>query len=296
MDFSIKRIPNPCARVSLGRDSSNTFHSGSHPYGSLFRLPVPPVCFGGATLSGCGSRLRISFMLIPPLQPCLACSQNSVRLFEDEEKIPLPSLLQQRDGCSEPLGDRHSSPRGTLSTGSVLSTRDRSTLENGFLGPALGSTGPIGEDKNFAGRHWRPGRFLLSFCTACGFARLSVRGRFVKNGYSTEGCARSNDGHRDGAKRILVLRRGEVAATHGEVDRRKGEGGSRRLCVTKGGLVQQSVSPTIPISGDLPRQEKYPSAEWTYFVGGVGVCREVFLEQLGRAYDVRRQSRVDFRL
>jgi hypothetical protein len=64
----------------------------------------------------------------------------------------------------------------------------------------------------------------------------------------------------------------------------------------KGSLVQQSVSPTIPISEDLPRQEKYPSAEWTYFVGGVGVCREVFLEQLGRAYDVRRQSRVEFRL
>jgi len=208
MDFSIKRIPNPCARVSLRRDSPNTFHSGSHPYGSLFRLPVPPVCFGGAVRQ------------VYPIR------------------------------------------------------------------------GPVGEDKNFAGWHWRPGRFLLSFCTACGLARLSVRGRLIKNGHSPEGGIRSNDGQREDAQHILVvhhdvLRRGEVAATDGEVDCRKEKGGSRRLCVMRGSLVQQSVSPTIPISEDLQRQEKYPSAEWTYFASGVEVCRESFREHLNQVYAAR---------
>jgi len=218
-------------------------------------------------------------MLIPPPQPCPACSQNSVRLFEDEEKIPIPSLLQQSDVRREPLGD-------------TLSTWDRATLGNGIVGPALGSTGPVGEDKNFAGWHWRPGRFLLSFCTACGLARLSVRGRLIKNGHSPEGGIRSNDGQREDAQHILVvhhdvLRRGEVAATDGEVDCRKEKGGSRRLCVMRGSLVQQSVSPTIPISEDLQRQEKYPSAEWTYFASGVEVCRESFREHLNQVYAAR---------
>ena len=188
------------------------------------RLPVPPVCFGGAV----------------------------------RQVYPIPSLLQQREGWRKPLR----------------------------LAPG------IDKSNDFVGRQWHPERFLVSLCTACGFARLSVRGRLIKNGHSPEGSTRSNEGHRDDAKRIFVvhhdvLRRGEGAATDGEVDRRKGEGGSRRFCVRKGGLVQQSVSPTISISEDLPRQEEYPSAEWTYFASGVEVCRESFQQHLNQVYAVR---------
>lgn len=228
---------------------------------------------------GCGSRLRISLMLIPPLQPCPACGQNTVQFFEDEEKIPLPSLLQQRDERREP-------------SGGTLSTWDRATLENGFVGPALGSTGPIGQDNNLMEGHWRPGRFLLSLCTACGFARLSVRGRLVKNGHSPERGIRSNDGQRDGAKRILVvhhdvMRRGEVAATDGEVDRRKGEGDSRHLCSLERRLVQQAPLPTTPLTETLPAEEIYAPAEWTYFVGGTEACREAFQKHLNQVYAAR---------
>jgi hypothetical protein len=55
----------------------------------------------------------------------------------------------------------------------------------------------------------------------------------------------------------------------------------------KGSLVQQSVSPTISISEELPQQEKYPSAEWTYFTSGVEVCRESFREHLNQVYAAR---------
>ena len=197
-------------------------------------------------------------MLIPPLQPCPACSQNSVRFFEDEEKIPIPSLLQQREGWRKPLR----------------------------LAPG------IDKSNDFVGRQWHPERFLVSLCTACGFARLSVRGRLIKNGHSPEGSTRSNDGHRDEAKRIFVvhhdvLRRGEVAPANDEEGWQKVEGGSRQFCSLERSLVQQSVSPTIPISEDLSRQEKYPLAEWTYFASGVEVCRESFQQHLNQVYAVR---------
>jgi len=238
----------------------------------------------GLPYQGCGSRLRISSMLIPPLQPCPACGQNSVRLFDDEEKIPLPSLLQQRDECREPLGDTHSTPGGTLSTW------DRATLENGFVGPALGSTGPIGEDNKLMEGHWRPGRFLLSLCTACGFARLSVRGRLVNNESSSEGGALSNDERNEGTRRLLVvhhdvLHRAEVASTGGEKDSPNGD--NRRPCMPKRSLDQQSVSPMVSPAEDLLREENYAPAEWTYFVGGVEVCREAFQKHLNQVYAAR---------
>lgn len=47
VNFSIKETPNPCARVSPGRDSPIPFHLESHLGRGLFRLPIQRTCFGG---------------------------------------------------------------------------------------------------------------------------------------------------------------------------------------------------------------------------------------------------------
>jgi len=55
----------------------------------------------------------------------------------------------------------------------------------------------------------------------------------------------------------------------------------------KGRLVQQAVSPMISPAEDLPREETYAPAEWTYFASGVEVCRESFQEHLNQVYAAR---------
>jgi hypothetical protein len=38
------------------------------------------------------------------------------------------------------------------------------------------------------------------------------------------------------------------------------------------------------VSEDLPEEETYAPAEWTYFVDGAEVCRKKFQQLLDRAY------------
>lgn len=58
-------------------------------------------------------------------------------------------------------------------------------------------------------------------------------------------------------------------------------------------LVQQSVSPAVFVSEELPEEETYAPAKWRYFVGGAEVCREKFQQLLDRAYARLRAGSVE---
>lgn len=215
-------------------------------------------------------------MLTPPLQPCPACRQKSVHLCEGGK--PLPILAAQKQFLEE---------KESLRVGG----------------------GHLSGDKTEVGC-WRPGRFLLYFCTACQFARLSISG--LLRGEPSPGQSIHTAGRQgEGSCRVLLLHNDVQLYDEGGLagaiddsrigDSRNGDSqnGYSQTVEGKGwtwyptperSLVQRSLSPTISVSEDLPVEENYGPAEWTYFFGDAEVCREVFQKQLDRVYARCRET------
>lgn len=200
-------------------------------------------------------------MLAYPPQPCPACLQPSVRLCEGAGQSTAPARQDRLVGKQVGL------PHG------------------GFL--------LLGEESD---RRWTSERVLLYLCTACRYARLSISGRLVRPERVPVGETPSTG--RPTGCRVLVLHHdvrlrdvGDVAGALGDSrnadsslgDRQEGEG-KIRLPPSESRLVQQSVSPAVFVSAELPEEENYTPAEWRYFVGSEEVCTEQFREQLNRAY------------
>lgn len=153
----------------------------------------------------------------------------------------------------------------------------------------------VGE-RRFSGEGSRhPERAVLYLCTACRFARLSISG-CIGSERSSEKGIRSATGQRAGNCRILVLHHDVqfldeegLAGVLGEkrTDDRQEEQGKVWLASPESRLVQQSVSPAVSMSADLPEEENYAPAKWKYFVGGAEVCRDVFQKRLDRVYSTR---------
>jgi len=222
------------------------------------------------------SILRIPFMLAYPLQPCPACLQTSVRLCEGTGQISIPELQKQ------------------------LSTEKECRLLGGGYLPSVKS-----EDKR-----WHPERLLLYHCTECRYARLSISGLLRRESSPTQNTAGAQ---RECSCRVLVLRHDvlhhdvlhqnakprderELAGPYGDTcigdsrngDSQNGDSQAREdkvwLAPPERRLVQQSVTPAVFVSTELPEEESYAPAKWRYFVGGAEVCGEGFQKQLDRAY------------
>lgn len=205
-------------------------------------------------------------MLSYPLQPCPACLQTSVRLCEGAGQIPIPEPQKQL-----------------------------STEEEGRLMGEGNRSGVKSEEKR-----WHPERLLLYHCIECWFARLSISGLLRGEPSPIQNMAGVQ---RECSCRVLVLYhdvrlcdegdREEVLGDSWIDDSRNGGrhiGGSPAgeakvwLAPPESHLVQQSVSPVVFVSEELPEEETYAPAEWTYFFGGAEVCREEFKQLLDRAY------------
>lgn len=210
-------------------------------------------------------------MLAPPLQPCPACLQKSVRLCEGAGQIPTPELQKQ-----------------------LLGANEKRLLGGGQL--------PMERSNDW---DWHLDRLLLYLCAACSYARLSISGLLKEDHELNQNTAVR---HRERSYRVLVLQhdihpRDETTRSGALSD--DGIGDSRSVSSQAGGafrnprflvpgrrLIQQSASPVVFVSGDHCEEETYPPAEWTYFFEGEEVCREVFREELSRAYDRCRATRL----
>jgi len=219
-------------------------------------------------------------MLSYPLQPCPACLQNSVRLCEGAGQIPIPEFPKQ------------------------LTTEEECRLLGGGYLPGVKS-----EEKR-----WHPERLLLYHCIECRYARLSISG-FLRR--ETSPIHNLAGGKRECSYRVLVLHhdvlhhdvrlcderdRAEVLGNSWIDDSRKGrshivnsQAGKNKIWLVppERRLVQQSVSPSVFVSEELPEEESYAPAEWTYFLDGKEVSREVFQERLKRVYATRFPSLQD---
>ena len=200
-------------------------------------------------------------MLSYPLQPCPACLQTSVRLCEGAGQISASEFQKQ------------------LSTG-----------EEGRLMGEGNRPGVKSEEKR-----WHPERLLLYHCIECRYARLSISGLLRGKPSPIHSLAR---GKQECSYRVLVLHhdvrlcdegdREEVLGDNWIDDSRNGGSKEREektwLFAADSRLVQQSVSPVVFVSEELPEEETYAPAKWRYFIGGGEVCREVFQKRLDRAY------------
>ena len=216
-------------------------------------------------------------MLAYPLQPCPACLQKSVRLCEGGEQISVTDFQKQ------------------------LSTGGECRLMGGGHLPGVKS-----EEKR-----WHPERLLLYHCIECRFARLSISGLLRGETSPIQNMAGAQ---RECSCRVLVLHHDVRLCDEGDREEVLGDSwiddsrnGGRHIGDSPAGedtvwlappercLVQQSVSPVVFVSEELPEEETYAPAEWTYFVGGAEVCREKFQQLLDRAYARLRAGSVEGR-
>lgn len=208
-------------------------------------------------------RLRSSFMLVPPLQPCPACQRRSVRLCEGFRRMPALAFQRQRLG--------------------------------GEAGRSIGSGPLLGEKSEDGG--WHPERALLYLCTACRFARLSVSGLLRGEPSPDQRIHLAGREHR-GRCRILVLHhdvqlcgKESLMGTAGTNRGEKAKAGTRlQPLASKRLLAQQSMIPAANGSSDLPQQENYAPAKWAFFARGVEVCQALFQKELDQAYAVYRRG------
>ena len=211
-------------------------------------------------------------MLSYPLQPCPACLQTSVRLCEGVGQISASGFQMQ-----------------------LLIEEECRLLGRGHL------LGLKSEDKR-----WHPERLLLYHCTECRYARLSISGLLRGKPSPIQNPAGAQ---RECSYRVLVLHhdvlhhdvlhqsadiRDEGALMATPSDSHIGDSQAREdnvwLAPPGRRLIQQSVSPSVFVSADLPEEESYAPAKWRYFVGDKEVGKEGFREQLERAYAARRQE------
>jgi hypothetical protein len=216
-------------------------------------------------------------MLSYPLQPCPACLQTAVRLCEGAGQIQILELHKQ------------------------LSAGEECRLMGEGNRPGMKS-----EEKR-----WHPERLLLYHCIECHYARLSISGLLRGKPSPTQNMA---VGKRECSCRVLILHhdvrlcdegdREEVLGDSWIDDSRNGNShigdslaGKDKvwLASPERRLVQQSVSPVVFVSADLPSEEIYAPAKWRYFVGGVEVCRKKFQQLLDRAYARLREGSVEGR-
>jgi hypothetical protein len=213
-------------------------------------------------------------MLSYPLQPCPACLQTSVRLCEGAGQIP------------------------TLEFPKQLSTEEECRLLGGRYLPGVKS-----EKKR-----WHPERLLLYHCIECRYAHLSISGFLRGEPSPIQNMAGAQ---RECSCRVLVLYHDVRLCDEGDREEvlidswiDESRNGGRHIGGSPAGeakvwlapperrLVQQSVSPVVFVSAELPEEETCAPAEWRYFVGGAEVYREGFQKQLKRAYARRRLARL----
>lgn len=163
-------------------------------------------------------------------------------------------------------------------------------------------------------KRWYPERLLLYRCTACWYARLSISGFLRGEPSPIQNMA---GGKRECSYRVLVLHHDVRLCDEGDREEVLGDswiddsrnGGSRNggrhigdspagedkvwLAPPERRLVQQSVSPVVFVSEELPEEETYAPAKWRYFIGGGEVCRGAFRKELDRAYAHCRGDRLE---
>jgi hypothetical protein len=179
-----------------------------------------------------------------------------------------------------------------------LSTGEECRLMGGGNRPGIKS-----EEKR-----WHPERLLLYHCTACRYARLSISGLLRGQPSPTQNMAGAQ---RECSYRVLVLHHdvlhqdaelrdeGDLLDDLGDspiCDSRKDDSHTAEdkvwLAPPERRLVQQSVSPVVFVSEELPEEETYAPAKWRYFIGGGEVCRGAFRKELDRAYAHCRGDRL----
>lgn len=204
-------------------------------------------------------------MFAVPLQPCPACKHPSVRFCEGARQ------------------------------GTALARDER--LEWGEAAWPPGEFPLLGEEVE--GRRWQPERVLLYHCTTCRYARFSLSGLLRGEPSPFHNLA---GGKREGSSRVLVLHhvvRPHDTALRDEEGRAgalgDGQAGQSKewIASPETRLVQQSISPLVFVSADLPEEESYAPAKWAYFVGGEEVCKDVFQKQLERAYAACLRGRIE---
>jgi len=144
-------------------------------------------------------------------------------------------------------------------------------------------------------QRWHPERLLLYHCTECRYARLSISGLLRGE---TSPIQNPAGAQRECSYRLVLHHSAEIRdegalmATPGDSHIGDSQAREDNVWLAPPGrrLIQQSVSPSVFVSADLPEEESYAPAKWTYFVGDKEVRKEGFREQLERAYAARRQE------
>jgi hypothetical protein len=155
-------------------------------------------------------------------------------------------------------------------------------------------SGPLLREKS-QDEGWHPERALLYLCTACRFARLSISGLLRREPLPDQRIRPAERENR-GRGRVLVLHHdvqlcGQegLVGTAGATQEEKAKA-RPSLLASKKRLAQQSLMPAAAGSGDLPEQENYAPAKWTFFACGVEVCQALFQKELEQAYAVCRRG------